>query len=71
MRPKATAMTVTINQCVTWVALLLALTAAIVSMPNAPGMASRFAKLLSLGTLPEAQMLAGSIGEHPESLMGP
>jgi hypothetical protein len=71
MRPKATTMTLAIDNCMICLALILALTAAIMTTPNGSGIASRSAELLRMGTLPEARMLAGSIGENPESLMGP
>jgi hypothetical protein len=71
MRPKATTMTLAIDHFMICLALILALTAAIVTTRNGPGIASRFGELLRMGTLPEARMLAGAIGEHPESLTGP
>jgi hypothetical protein len=59
------------NVCATWVALSLAVLAAIMSAPGQADRTTATLRWLQLCVGPEAVAAAGAIGEDPEQLEGP
>jgi hypothetical protein len=59
------------KDCPTCVALILALVAAVMSTPGQSGGTDQVQKWLQMGAAPEADVLAGAIGEIPPRFLSP
>jgi hypothetical protein len=59
------------DTCTTLVALGLAAAAAIMSAPGHPDMARQMSAWLQSGMRPEAEAIAGAIGQHPDQVVPP
>ena len=59
------------KDCPTYVALILAIVAAVMSWPGETGGSYQVLRWIQMGVAPEADMLSGAIGETPTNFLSP